>query len=76
MLPGREKTNATPAIGFWKPCSVSSLLLNRGSRCLSPSFCRRLVLVAKQVTTTTDLVVTAVPEHGEMCDVGGGIELE
>eukprot|EP00752_Nemacystus_decipiens_P001936 g1865.t1 len=28
------------------------------------------------VTTTTDLVVTAVPEHGEMCDVGDGIELE
>lgn len=37
-------------------------------------FC--LVLLVKQITTTTDLVVTAVPEHGEMCDVGGGVELE
>lgn len=33
-------------------------------------------LYPRQVTTTSDLVVTAVPEHGETCDVGDGIELQ
>ncbi|CAM9190156.1 unnamed protein product, partial [Hapterophycus canaliculatus] len=32
-------------------------------------------LNATTVTTTSDIVVTAVPEQGEYCDVGSGIEL-
>lgn len=35
-----------------------------------------LAVLAKQVTTTTDVVVTAVPEQGETCNIGDGIDLQ
>lgn len=36
----------------------------------------RLIDIHQQVTTTSDVLITAIPEQGELCDLGDGIDVQ
>ncbi len=73
---GRKPSTRLPISSF---CPDNKTMLGRIAPAEPEGTYERVLTLrplSSKVTTTTDLVVVAVPEQGERCGLGNGIDLE